>query len=422
MSARHYLLRCTACARSYTDDGHRLTCSEPHEPAYLRTEYVTKSLLPREGEAGLFRYRDWLPVTEATANAPGTVIYRSRGLAARLGLSELWIAFHGYWPERGAFAETATFKELEAATVLGRRADRPGTLVVSSAGNTAAAFATACSASQVPCVLVVPEGALGRLASRQPRHPCVRLVSLGGGADYTDAIAFAARIATLSGFEAEGGGWNVGRRDGLATVMLAAHEAIGRTPDHYFQAVGSGVGAIAAHEAALRLGEEPPRLVLCQNDSYAPLHRAWSSSLSGDEIGLADLDGDRAGAHASTTPELTNRQPPYTVRGGVRDVLKESGGTLVAMNDAAAATAMELFSECEGIDIERPAAFAVAALRQEAEGGLIARDAVVLLNITGGGRERFRRDHTLIPAVADVRMHREQALSADALDLVGRLT
>ncbi|SEK57849.1 cysteate synthase [Nonomuraea pusilla] len=411
MNDRHYALRCTACERRYDDDGCLLTCPAPHEPAYLRTEYAAMSLRPCPQERGLFRYREWLPIREVSPDAPGTLVYRSAELGRRLGLGQLWIAFHGYWPDRGAFAETGTFKELEAAAVLGRRAGRQETLVVSSAGNTAAAFAAAGSRSSTPCLLVVPETMLGRLSARERRHPHVRLISLGGGADYTDAIAFAGRLAALPGFEAEGGGWNVARRDGLATVMLAAYEAIGRTPDHYFQAVGSGVGAIAAHEAAVRLGADPPpRLVLCQNDSCAPLYRAW---LSAD--GAAD---DRERARTSSTPELTNRQPPYLVRGGVRDALKESGGVVTASSDAAATAAMELFLTCEGIDIERPAAFALAALREEAEGGLIPRDAVVLLNVTGGGRERFRRDHRLLPAAPDLRLTREQALRDEALETV----
>ena len=47
------------------------------------------------------------------------------------------------------------------------------------------------------------------------------------------------------------------RRDGMATTVLAVTH-IGRIPDYYFQAVGSGTGAIAAWEANLRLIEDGP--------------------------------------------------------------------------------------------------------------------------------------------------------------------
>jgi len=59
------------------------------------------------------------------------------------------------------------------------------------------------------------------------------------GNDYTDAINLAGRIAKLPGI-VEGGARNVARRDGMGTLMLDAAVTLGKMPDHYFQAVGSG--------------------------------------------------------------------------------------------------------------------------------------------------------------------------------------
>lgn len=63
---------------------------------------------------------------------------------------------------------------------------------------------------------------------------------MGTGNDYTDAINLAGRIAKLPGMVSEGGARNVARRDGMGTMMLDAAVTIGKMPDHYFQAVGSG--------------------------------------------------------------------------------------------------------------------------------------------------------------------------------------
>jgi cysteate synthase len=60
------------------------------------------------------------------------------------------------------------------------------------------------------------------------------------GNDYTDAINLAGRIVKLPGMVPEGGARNVARRDGMGTMMLDAAVTIGKMPDHYFQAVGSG--------------------------------------------------------------------------------------------------------------------------------------------------------------------------------------
>ncbi len=68
--------------------------------------------------------------------------------------------------------------------------------------------------------------------------------------DYYDAIQIAEKVQSLPGFTPEGGARNIARRDGMGTVMLDAALTLGRMPDHYFQAVGSGTGGISAWEAA----------------------------------------------------------------------------------------------------------------------------------------------------------------------------
>jgi cysteate synthase len=74
---------------------------------------------------------------------------------------------------------------------------------------------------------------------------------------------------------------------------------------------------------------------------------------------------------------------------------------LVAGNGATE-WARRLFQESEGIDIDPAAGVALASLHDAVACGLIRRDAVVALNITGGGRERRRREwalHRVRPAL-----------------------
>ncbi|MDX3452284.1 cysteate synthase [Streptomyces sp. ME02-8801-2C] len=396
---RHYTLVCSSCGSRYEDDGLILDCPLPHEPAFLRTEYSapTGYSAPAgyEGaggrtDTGLFRHAALLPVARTFPGVPGPVVRRADRLGRRIGLDQLWVAFNGYWPEHGAHLPTCTFKDFEAYTVLGRLPAAPPVLVIPSAGNTAAAFAWAATLHQVPCLLVVPDTALAGLRFPTPLDPCVRVVALDGAA-YSDAIACADLLARLPGHQAEGGSRNVGRRDGLGTVMLAAAEAIGRLPGTYVQAVGSGTGAIGAHEAARRIrtdDEALPRLMMCQNAPFAPLFEAWHHG------GRAPADRE----HEPLARELTNRRPPFTVRGGVHDVLTESGGDVLRVDNVAALAAMDLFDETEGIDIEPGAGVALAALADAVRAGLVDRDELVLLNITGGGRARQARDLRLVPA------------------------
>ncbi|PSM38015.1 cysteate synthase [Streptomyces dioscori] len=394
LNAPHHNLLCPVCARRTTDDGLLLECPADHERTLLRVEYAAKGFTPDLARTGLFRYRDWLPVRRELPGAGGTVMYRSIGLAEFLGLRNLWIAFNGYWPERGCTLETGTFKELEAYSVLARLPDDPPTLVVSSAGNTAVAFAVLASRCHVPCVIVVPAGGLGALMLREPPAPWVRLIALEQ-ADYSDAIDFADSLSRALGGRLEGGTRNVARRAGLATVLLAAIEALPRMPDFYFQAVGSGAGAIGVHEAARRLveaglAETPPRLMLCQNAAMAPLYDAWR--------GTRTRQAHLTAPPQVFAPELTNRHPPYGTRGGVRDCLVESAGDMLVADRTAADAARALFADMEHIDIEPAAAVAVACLRQSVADGTVPRDATVLLNITGGGRRRIAEQALLSPA------------------------
>ncbi|MGC0314349.1 cysteate synthase [Kitasatospora acidiphila] len=395
----HYRLRCTVCGQSRPDDGLALGCPEPHAPGLLRTEYQATAFTPDPAFQGVYRYHSWLPVRRTLPDTGRTAVYRSRRLAASLGLTELWIAFNGYWPERGGELTTGSFKELEAATVLGRIPQDAGTLMVTSAGNTATAFAELCARHRVPVVIVVPAGALPRLRTRTPGGELVQVVAVED-ADYADAIALGDALAQQPGFTPEGGTRNVGRRDGLATVLLAAVEAMGTAPDHYVQAIGSGAGALAVHEAALRLRCRPghdtdplPRLLLAQNACYAPVHQAWQT---GERPWLTDGEQDqRAAAERAFAPELTNRRPPYDLSGGLHEVLTESAGHVRIADAAAARAAMDAFRELEGIDIEPAAGIALAALRDAVRDGEVAADARVLLNITGGGRARLALEHEL---------------------------
>ncbi|HEV3332915.1 MAG TPA: pyridoxal-phosphate dependent enzyme, partial [Bryobacteraceae bacterium] len=189
---RHYQLTCRSCCARFDDDGVRLHCPDDHPRALLQVTYSEDHLTVEPAASGVFRYQRWLPVSRNRPSSARPLVYRSDLLSRDFALAELWVSFSGYWPERGVLFETGTFKELEAETVLARLPeDFRGVLTVASAGNTAAAFARACSKESVPCLLVVPESALGALRFAGPLGKTVRLVVLSPPSDYSDAIDLA---------------------------------------------------------------------------------------------------------------------------------------------------------------------------------------------------------------------------------------
>jgi cysteate synthase len=418
-----YVLECLATGEELCDDDMPLANPNAAEPAFLRTKYGVRSFSPKSRDLGIYRFGDWLPLRRALEGSSAPVSFRSEGLGPKLGLSNLWITFSGYWPERGATMLTGTFKECEAYSVCARMpAGYPHTLVVASAGNTARAFARVCSDNKIPLAIVVPEENVEALWSVGPLDPCVTVIAAGGGADYYDAIHLSGELCSLDGFVPEGGAKNVARRDGMATTVLSAVEAMGRIPDWYFQAVGSGTGAIAAWEANLRLiadgslGDEKMRLALSQNAPFQLLHDSWSTR-SRRLVDLPEEEAKRAVASINAKV-LANRRPPYSVRGGLFDALSDTDGVMYAVPNRAAELAGNLFQETEGVDPAPAAKVAVASLIESVEDGLVGKDDAVLLNVTGGGIERAKLDLDVRRIPVNVTVHPKDATAELLLELL----
>ncbi|NEP63124.1 MAG: cysteate synthase [Symploca sp. SIO2G7] len=400
VSQQKYSLRCTLCGREYAPDPFRLHCDEKHEPSLLRAVYSNKKLEVKESLPGVFRYIDWLPV-ERHLNAEGKPItYQSKNLAHHLGLDQLFICFNGYWPERNAHLFTCSFKELEAFSILARvPQNNPKTLVVASAGNTGRAFANLCSKLQIPFCLVIPEQNLAAIWSKDGFDSCVCLIAINGNSDYFDAIRLGKIISQLDGFFPEGGAKNVARRDGMGLTVVDATVTIGQIPDHYFQAVGSGTGGISAWEANLRFladgrfGNNKMKLHLAQNIPFTPMTDAWKAGSR--EIPLiSEIEAKKLISQVSGKV-LTNRQPAYSLAGGVYEALVDTDGEMYGVTNEESKKARLLFEELEGIDISPAAGVAAAALMQAVEAGRVGKKECILLNITSGGAQRMSQDYVL---------------------------
>lgn len=392
-----YLLQSVKTGQQFSDKGWTLDAPGEDSPTLIRTVYEEVQINVEHESLGVFRFADWLPVHRFLKGSSAPVTYKSAGLAQHLGLENLYITFSGYWPEKGANMRTCSFKETEAFAVGGRLSpDHEGVLVVASAGNTARAFARVCSDNNIPLLLCVPEDNLDALWFDEPVLPHVRLIATRSGSDYFDAIALSNQACSFPGFFPEGGAKNVARRDGMGTTVLSAAHFIGRIPDFYFQAIGSGTGAIAAWEANDRLivdgrfGTHKMQLMVSQNAPFLPIHDAWKAG-SREMLPLED-NLARKQVEEILGKVLSNRKPPYPIVGGLYDALQDAGGDVIAVTNEEISSAVSLFEKLEGIDIYHAAGAAVASLIKEVEEGLIPKEAIVMLNITGGGEKRFFKD------------------------------
>ncbi|SHI12666.1 cysteate synthase [Sporobacter termitidis DSM 10068] len=408
---RRQKLLCLDTQAELIDDGVILENPQAKRPALLRAIFGKKRLDIKDDLPGVYKYSDWLPIARTLKADGAPVTYPSRKLGRYLGLRNLYITFNGYWPEIGATMKTGTFKECEAYSVCARFPKGAGTLVVASAGNTARAFMKVASENDIPMAIVVPEKNVDSLWSLEPLNPCVKIVAAGGESDYYDAIRLSNAICGIDGFVNEGGAKNVARRDGMGTTVLSAATTIGEIPDYYFQAVGSGTGAIAAYEANLRLnqsGQFKPkkmRLFVSQNLPFAPMAKAWAKK----SRTLDPMDDGEALSEIDTmvAKVLSNRQPPYGITGGLYDALTGSDGDVIAVENQQALEAQQLFLEKEGRDICPEAGVALASLMLKLKDGALRRGDVIMLNITGGGMEALARENTLYRAAPSLVVPRE---------------
>ena len=400
---KYTLINC-GNGRRFEDNGWTLSDPEATAPALVRAEYENKKYNPRTELDGFYRFADWLPVRRTLEGSCAPVTYKSEKLAAELGLTNLYITLSGYYPATGACMETCSFKETEAYSVCGRLPeDNDKILVVASAGNTARAFAKVCSDNGIPLLLSIPEDNISALWFKKPLNDCVKIIASPKGSDYFDAIALSDIACKSPMFMAEGGAKNIARRDGMGTTLLSAVEVIGRIPDAYFQAIGSGTGTIAAWENNLRLiedgryGNHKMKLYPSQNAPFTIMYDSWKKH----SRNLVPMTPEEA-RHAASVIDakvLSNRKPPYPIAGGLFDAMEDAGGDIYKVTNEELHAWQARFLELEGVDIHNAAGVAVASLAKAVEEGAVSKDDVIMLNITGAGEELAKSEGEIFYAV-----------------------
>jgi cysteate synthase len=366
----------------YTDNA--LLQAVYHEPFELQSD-----------EEGVWQFLSWMPVSTSNDYVAGTVTYRAEALGEAMGLSNLWVNFNGYWPEKGGLCPTGSFKDMEAVPTIQRLHDHGGKgLICASAGNTARAFSHFCGLDGVPLIVVVGKDHADRLWARPENDAeSIRLVVVEDG-DYYDAKTVAKGIAAqLPGWQMEGSVHNVARRDGIGSLIIDAAHTIGRLPDHYFQGIGGGPGPIGIHEMAQRLidaelFEGPvPRQHVSQNVEHHPIHSAWQAGR--DHLVPEDFPDEEVEVYSDY---LLNKGPAYGQVGAVHDILEASNGETYVVEREEAVAVKELIETTEGIDIMTSSAVAAASLLQALGKGEVDKDDCILLNISGGGTQRLKAD------------------------------
>ena len=98
-----YVLQSVATGCTFEDSGWILDPQGEEKPSLVRAIYKESLLNVKEDSWGIYKFADWLPIGRTLAGSSAPITYKSEGLAKELGLSNLYVTFTGWWPERGAY-------------------------------------------------------------------------------------------------------------------------------------------------------------------------------------------------------------------------------------------------------------------------------------------------------------------------------
>jgi threonine synthase len=326
----------------------------------------------------LHHYFSLLPLhSKASAGWLGegnTPCFEAPELAETLGIGRLYFKDESVNPTRSTKDRIASVG-LSRFAELGIRE-----LVLSSTGNSSTAYARGAQLrGGFSLNIFVGRDFVHRL--NYPDHPAVTTHVVDG--EFVAAGAIGQRYAKENHYFWEGGFFNLARREGLKLAYLEAFDAMPVQPDFVFQAVSSGMGLLGAYKGAIEYRElgrisRLPAFVAVQQETCAPMAHAFAEgaeAIAGHHIvrdpqGLAYaiLRGDPTGSY------------PY-----IRDLCLQSGGRILAAAEKGIREAHALLAGV-GVRACFASATAFAGAVRAAREGVLGKDSVVLVNLTGTDR------------------------------------
>jgi threonine synthase len=301
------------------------------------------------------------PITLLEGNTP--LVPAPRLADALGGGFELWLKYEGLNPT-GSFKDRGMTAAITQAVHEGASA-----VICASTGNTAASAAAYAARAGLRCVVVIPEGkiAQGKLAGALAYG--AQVIAIGGNFD--DGLALVREAAAHLPITLVNS-VNPYRLQGQKTAAFEIVDALADTPDWLCLPVGNA-GNITAY---------------------------WMGFKQYQAIGKADHSPHLLGAQAAGAAPIVRGKPvlhPETVASAIRIgnparwrdaliALDESGGHILAVEDAEILEAWRMLSTLEGVFVEPASAAGVAALRQRiTRGEMDVRGQRVVCVVTGHG-------------------------------------
>jgi len=367
---------CLACGKEHSGGFHPF-CSVCG--GMVDVQYSVERVQLADSPNPYVRFAELLPLVTLHGRLPETVytpLVHATRLGRKLGMSSIFLKDETVLPTRSTKDRMASV----AIAYLCEQGVRA--FCASSTGNSGTAFANGIrSHPEMHLFLFTAESFVPRVQHAdhsQVTHFGIR------DASFVEAADYAATYARRYGLVSEGGFFNPGRREGLKLAFLEASEQAPRPIDWYVQAVSSAMGIYGAYKGAkelLRMKriERIPRLLCVQQESCAPMVRAWAESSE-------RIQPAHRVARPTGIAEAILRGDPTRAYPHVRRVVKESGGDFAAVSEAEIREARRLVEDEEGLSPCFSASAAVAGVVKLARKGAFSRDSLVVISLTGGDR------------------------------------
>ena len=374
-------LECTVCGETYPYNqlvNVSQCCGKVLYARYdldrIRSEVDRDRLAERPN--GMWRFAELLPVEDpanmVSLGEGGTPLIKTANLAARLGVTNLYVKEEGLNP-------TGTFKArgISAAVSKGLELGAPG-FTMPSAGNAAGAAAAYCARAGLEVKVFMPQDA--------PDANTKECLVAGSELNLVDGlIGDAGRQAVA--VAQEQGLFDLStlkepyRAEGKKSMGLEIAMQLGwRMPDTIIYPAGGGTGIIGMHKGFLELLElgwiegRLPRFVAVQAEGCQPIVKAFNEGKPTAE----------PWPNAHTVADGLRVPGPFADYLMLQSI-RETGGTALAVADQEMIDAMYELATAEGIfACPEGAATLVAYKRLLAEKFLSPDETVVLFN-TGSG-------------------------------------
>ncbi len=376
--------RCSECGASYPENELRYVC-----PRCARLQQPGRELrgvleveleeLPRswpEGEPASPRFLEaFLPIASRDSLPPlpvgGTPLLEASRLRSELSMPRLWLKDDTRNPS-GSTKDRASQLVVAKAREYGL-----ATIATASTGNAASALAACCAAAGIDAVVFVPAAA--------PQAKLVQMLAYGArvvrvAGSYDQAFELCGAACDRFGWYNRNTALNPFTVEGKKTAALEiVRQLAGNRPEVVVVPTGDGVIISGVAKGFADLVEagllaQPPRLIAVQPAGANALAAALATG--------AETVEPLAGA-ASVADSLVV-EVPRAARLALRRI-RESGGTGVAVDDAAIVAAIGRLAATTGVFAEPAAAAALAGLEAALDLRLVDRDERVVLLVTGSG-------------------------------------